>query len=52
MKVSFQVAKIWHTAKVSPLVFCGPRVFDGFTSYYAPSAPLATGFFLSNFLGS
>jgi len=34
MKVSFQVARIWHMAKISPDVFCGPRVCPGLTSYY------------------
>jgi hypothetical protein len=34
MKVSFQVARMWQTAKISPETFWGPRVCPGLTSYY------------------
>ena len=30
MKVSFQVARMWHTANTSPEVFCGPSALSSF----------------------
>jgi hypothetical protein len=44
MKVSFHVARMWQTAKISPETFWGPRVCPGLTYYSAPSS--LTVFFL------
>ena len=38
MKVSFHVARMWQTAKISPETFWGPRVCPGLTYYSAPSS--------------
>ena len=43
MKVSFHVARMWQTAKISPETFWGPRVCPGLT-YYSPYYPLVAFF--------
>lgn len=51
MKVSFQVARIWQTAKRSPETFCGPSCTTFFSSL-SFSAASASSFFLPPLVSS